>query len=94
MFYNVDIRDAVFDDIFDLSEYVYRFSFSKEIAKNIYDDLYKAIFSLEFLPNRHEIHIWEYRRIIVKWNYKIIYKVEKNNKRVIVIRVFRTEQNV
>lgn len=91
MFYNVVIRDAVHDDINDLSDYIFRFSFSREIAKKIYDDLYSNIFSLNFMPNRYEIYFWEYRRIIVKWSYKIIYKVDEKNKKVIIIRVFRVE---
>lgn len=93
MLYRVVIRDVVHDDINDLSEYIYRFSFSKEIAKKVYDDLYSAIFSLNFLPNRFEKSIWEYRRMIVNGNYKIVYKVDEEGKKVIIIRVFRTEQN-
>ena len=86
------IPKTVEDNINELVDYIYRFSFSIEITKNIYNELYKAIFSLNFLPNRYEKHIWEYRRIIVKWSYKIFYKVDENNKKVIIIRVIRTEQ--
>lgn len=91
MFYKIVIRKAVYDDIFELSDYVFRTSFSIEIAKKIYDDLYACIFSLDFMPNRYEIYFWEYRRIILKWSYKIIYKVNEENKKVIIIRVMRVE---
>lgn len=94
MFYKIVIRDAVHIDINELSDYIYRFSFNQEIAKKIYDDLYKAIFSLEFLPYRFEKYIWEYRRIIVQWSYKIFYKIDEENKKVIITRVIRTEQDL
>jgi hypothetical protein len=57
MFYRIVIRDAIHDDIFELSDYIYRMSFDSIISKKIYDDLYKAIFSLDFLPNRYEKYI-------------------------------------
>lgn len=91
MFYKIVIRDVVHEDIYELSEYVFRFSFSREISKKIYDDLYANIFSLDFMPNRYQVYFWEYRRIIVSWSYKIIYKVDEESKKVIIIRVFRTE---
>ena len=93
MFYKIEISKTVEDDIFDLTDYIYRFTFDKILAKQIYDELYRKIFSLDFLPNRHEEYLWEYRRIIVKWSYKIIYRVDEENKKVIVIRVIRGEQN-
>lgn len=93
MFYKIVMRDAVHNDIFNLTEYIYRFSLSKQIANKVYNDLYSAIFSLNFLPNRFEKSIWEYRRLIVDWNYKIFYRVDEENKKVIIIRVLRSEQN-
>lgn len=93
MFYKIVIRDQVHKDIFELSDYIYRFSFSREIATKVYDDLYSAIFSLNFLPYRFEKYLTEYRRIIVDWNYKIIYKIEEENKKIIIIRVLRTQKS-
>jgi len=92
MFYNIEIPPIVILDIKELSDYIYRLSLNQEISRKIYDDLYKSIFSLNFLPYRFEKYIWEYRRIIVKWSYKIFYKIEEDNKKVIIIRVIRTEQ--
>ncbi|NDK08450.1 type II toxin-antitoxin system RelE/ParE family toxin [Candidatus Gracilibacteria bacterium] len=94
MFYKIVIRDVVHIDINELSDYIYRFSFNQEIAKKIYDDLYKAIFSLEFLPYRFEKYIGEYRRIIVQGSYKIFYKIDEEKKKVIITRVIRTEQDL
>lgn len=92
MFYKIVIRDEVHKDIFELTDYIFRFSYSIEISQKIYDNLYSAIFSLDFIPYRNEIYYWEYRRIIVNWNYKIIYKVNEEDKKVIIIRVFRAER--
>lgn len=92
MFYRIVIRDEVHDDIFELSDYIYRMSYDSFVSKKIYDDLYKAIFSLDFLPNRHEKYIWEYRRIIVNGSYRVFYRVDEENKKVIIIRVIRAEK--
>ena len=92
MFYDIEIPRIVEDDIFDLTDYIYRFTFDKNVAKEIYDELYKNIFTLDFLPNRYEKYLWEYRRIIVKWSYKIIYRVDEEKSKVIIIRVLRVEQ--
>lgn len=92
MFYDIEIPECVENDIAQLSDYIYRFSFSKEISKQVYNELYKTIFSLEFLPYRFEIYAWDYRRVIVKWSYKIFYRIDEHNKKVIIIRVLRTEQ--
>jgi len=41
----------------------------------------------------YQEYLWEYRRVIVKWSYKIIYKIDEENKKVIVVRVIRAEKN-
>lgn len=92
MFYKIEIPKVVENDISELSDYIYRFSYDKEIARKVYDELYKSIFSLDFLPNRYQKYIWEYRRIIVKWSYKIYYKIDEINSKVIIIRILRSEQ--
>lgn len=92
MFYKIEIPNLVHRDIEELSDYIFRFSFDINISKKVYDNLYKSIFSLDFMPNRFEKYIWEYRRIIVNWSYKILYRVDEENKKVIIIRVIRTEQ--
>jgi len=93
MFYNIEIPKIVHKDIFELTRlYIFRLSYSIEISQKIYDNLYSAIFSLDFMPYRNEIYYWEYRRIIVNWNYKIIYKVNEEDKKVIIIRIFRVER--
>lgn len=93
MLYEIEIPNIVHNNISELTDYIYRFSFDLNISRKIYDELYKSIFSLNFLPNRYEKYIWEYRRVIVKWSYRVIYRVDEENMKVIIIRIFRTEQN-
>lgn len=92
MIYNIEIPDNVRDDIDKLTDYIYKKSFSKTISKKIYDELYRVIFSLNFMPEMYQKYLWEYRRVIVKWSYKIIYKIDEKNKKVIVVRVIRAER--
>lgn len=90
-YYQVKIRTAVHNDIESFSDYIFRHSFSREIANKISTKIYQTIFSLAFMPYRFEEYIEWYRRVILDWKYKIIYRVEEKNKKVIIIRIFRTE---
>jgi hypothetical protein len=63
------------------------------VAQKVYDDLYASIFSLEFLPNRYEKYFGDYRRVIINGSYKMIYRVVEEEKKVIIIRIFRVESN-
>ena len=81
MFYKIEISNLAYKDILDLTTYIYEISYSYSIAKKIYDNLYQAIFSLEFMPYRFEKYIWEYRRLIVDWKYKIIYRIEEKKRK-------------
>jgi hypothetical protein len=57
MFYKIEIPVIVEKDIEELTEYIFRFSYDKEISMKIYNELYKAIFSLEFMPRRYMKYI-------------------------------------
>ncbi len=91
MKYKVVIRDIANKDIEDLSDYVFRHSFDLEIAKKVSNRLYEAIFSLRIFPSRFEKYIKDYRRMILDWKYKIIYKIEEEKKKVVIVRIFRVE---
>lgn len=93
MFYDVEVPRRAYEDITELSNYVFQFSMNKNIAIKVYNDLYKAISSLEFMPERYQEYLGEYRRIIVKGSYKIIYKINIEEKKVVIIRVVRTEMS-
>jgi len=92
MFYKIEISDLVYSDIKELTDYLYYVSYSKILSDKLADELFRIIFSLNFMPEMYQKYLWEYRRVIVKWSYKIIYKIEEENKKVIIIRVIRTER--
>ena len=92
--YYIDISPDVDEDIFELTDYIFRFSFSKEIAQKIYNEIYSKIYSLNFMPHMYQKVLWEYRVALVKKTYRIFYKIEEENKKVIIVRVIRTDQNI
>ena len=93
MLYKVEISDLVYLDIKELTDYLYSVSYSKVLSDKLADELFRVIFSLNFMPQMYQEYLWEYRRVIVKWSYKIIYKIDEENKKVIVVRVIRAEKN-
>ncbi|USN57938.1 MAG: type II toxin-antitoxin system RelE/ParE family toxin [Candidatus Peribacteria bacterium] len=93
MFYIVEIPPSVIKEIDRLSDYVFRFSFSGDIAKKVYDNLFRGIFSLEFMPYRFQQVLGDYRVVVVKGSYRVFYKIDETNKKVIIIRVLRSEQD-
>ena len=92
--YKVVIRNEVHDDIYEFADYIFRFSFSKEIAQKIYNEIYSKIYSLNFMPHMYQKVLWEYRVALIKKTYRIFYRVEEENKKVIIVRVIRTDQNI
>ncbi len=87
MQYTLQIKPQVYEDIFNITDYSFRFSFDKNISEKIKNKILGAIYSLEFFPNRFEIYKEKYRRTIVDGKYKIIYFVDEWTKKVIVLRV-------
>ena len=92
MFYKIEISDIVYSDIKELTDYLYSVSHSKILSDKLADELFKVIFSLNFMPEMYQKYLWEYRRVIVNGSYKIIYKIDEKNKKVIIIRVVRAEK--
>jgi plasmid stabilization system protein ParE len=44
------------------------------------------------MPEMYQRYLGEYRRVIVDWKYKIIYKIDEEKKKVIIIRIVRSER--
>ena len=51
MIYKIEIPQVVHDDIFEIVNYIFCFSFDFKITKSISDELYIKIASLNFMPN-------------------------------------------
>jgi plasmid stabilization system protein ParE len=92
--YYIEISPDVDNDIIELTDYIYRMSFSENIAWNLYNELYAKIYSLSFMPEMYQKVLWEYRVALVKKTYRIFYRVEEENKKVIIVRIIRTDQNI
>jgi len=93
MIYNIEIKEWVRNKINNLSDYIYRFSFSKESAKKIYDEIFKDIISLKIFPKRYPKFNEKYRVLTIDKKYRIFFIVDDNKKSVIISRFFSSYQN-
>jgi hypothetical protein len=57
MFYKIKISDLVYFDIKELTDYLYNVSYSKILSDRLADDLFKVIFSLEFMPEMYQKYL-------------------------------------
>ena len=46
------------------------------------------------MPQMYQKVLWEYRVALVKKTYRIFYRIEEEKKKVIIVRVIRTDQNI
>ncbi len=75
-----------------------RATISDQTASHVLKGINNAIRSLALLPESHEVEhlisdeIIEYRRIL-KWNYRIIFTVDKDEIMVLVVDVVSSQQS-
>ncbi len=91
--YRVNIPDEVHNEIISLLDYIFRFSFSKDICLNIANEIYSKIYSLKIFPHRYPIFHNNYRVMVVKKNYKIFYETDEIKKEVIIYKVLSSKQD-
>lgn len=91
--YRVDISDEVHNFIYEQADYVFRISFSQEASQNIFNMLYKEIFSLKVFPNRFPIFNNKYRVFTIKKKFRVFYKVDEENLIVTVNQIFSSYEN-
>lgn len=90
--YVVKLYARAYRDLSDIYTYIAKTLLEPSTALNMADELEKAIFSLEQLPERGAVrHIGayvsgNYRQLFVK-NYCIIYRVLKKNKEVHIVTI-------
>lgn len=89
--YIVRIRNQVHIDIYSHSHSLYQRSLDRELAKDLSKNFYTSIATLAFMPYRFEKQNKHYHRMVVSKKYKIIYRIDEELKKVIVIRIFRVE---
>lgn len=96
--YVVKLYARAYRDLDDIYTYIAKNLLEPGTALNMVDELEKAIFSLEQLPERGAIRRigdyanGDYRQLFVK-NYCIIYRVLKQKKEVHIVTVRYTPSN-
>lgn len=92
-FYSVTITDEALLDLFKIYYYISNDLMSPEVAKNTVNKIRNSIKSLNIFPYRNKLVSCEpwaskgYRQLKVN-NFIVCYSCNKNNKNVIVLRVF------
>ena len=94
----VKLYSRAYQDLDDIYTYIAENLFEPDTALNMIDELEKAIYSLEQLPERGTIRCvgvyanGDYRQLFVK-NYVIIYRVLIEKKEVHIVTVRYTPSN-
>jgi len=91
--YNLEIKDNVHEFIWELWEYIFRYSFSIDVSKKLMDHIYKEIFSLKIFPNRFPKFNDKYRVLTIDKKYRVFYIVDEKNEKVIISRIFASVEN-
>ncbi len=90
--FSVKLLSMAYENLNEIYEYIASKLLSKQSAENLIDDLEDAILSLETMPSRdakRRTGIFAnkgYRQIFVK-NFIIIYRIDNENKEVVVVTV-------
>ncbi|MCP4523404.1 MAG: type II toxin-antitoxin system RelE/ParE family toxin [Candidatus Gracilibacteria bacterium] len=91
--YNIHVRESVITDLEELTEYIFRATFSRESAEEVYDKIMASIIGLKIFPFKYPIFEGNYRVMTVYNKYRIFYRVDKNNNEVIIQFIFSTDEN-
>ncbi|MBQ6517892.1 MAG: type II toxin-antitoxin system RelE/ParE family toxin [Anaerolineaceae bacterium] len=90
--YTVKLYSHAVRDLEEIYTYIEQELLEPEAASGMMDTIENAIYSLEFFPERGSYRKYgsyagkKYRQLIVK-NYSVIYKIDVENKNVIVVTV-------
>jgi len=80
------------NDIENILIYLLNENVWKTLVYRIKNIIYSSIFWLEYFPEKCSFYIEDYRRLLVK-AYSIFYKIDENNKKVIIYRILHQSQN-
>ena len=90
--YQVVMLSEAYNNIDEIYEYISKHLLEPQIALNMVDSIEEAILSLEQMPKRgaprrHGVYASKgYRQLFVK-NYTIIYRINEEDKQVIIVTV-------
>ena len=85
--YKISFKNLFFLDLQLIQDVVFRFTFSKTNTQNIIDWIYSSIFWLSLFPNRYIEYKYWFRTLIIKWKYKVFYKVNEEKQEIQVYRI-------
>lgn len=85
--YSIELLEETKKDLNIITENIFLYSFSVEIVDKIYKEIISNIFSLQIFPYRFIKYKNDYRVMTVRWKYKVFYKVDELNNKVIIYRV-------
>jgi len=91
--YNVKIDDRANQDLNNILDYIFRFSFSIETTNKIYDEIISKIIWLKIFPNMYPVFVWDLRVMTIRNKYRIFYKVDEINKIVKVFYLFSSQED-
>jgi len=91
--YDIQIKKSVLHDLEEISDYIFRFSFSRETADKIYDKIMASIISLKIFPFSFPVFEDDFRVMTVDSKYRIFYKINDNSKVIIVQYIFWSAEN-
>ncbi len=79
--YNIEIKKSVLEDLDEISDYIFRFTFSQETSNKIHDEIMWKILSLKVMPYMFPVFEDNFRVMTVKRKYRIFYKVDETKKK-------------
>lgn len=91
--YNIEIKKSVLEDLDEISDYIFRFTFSQETSNKIHDEIMWKILSLKVMPYMFPVFEDNFRVMTVKRKYRIFYKVDETKKNVIIQHIFWSEED-
>lgn len=91
--YNVTFKSNFYADLWEITDYIFRFSFNYSSTNKVYDEIMWKILWLKIFPNMYPVFEWDLRVMTVRNKYKIFYKVDEISKIVTIYYIFGSEEN-
>lgn len=91
--YNVKVKESVLQDLEEIVEYIFRLSYSLELADKIYDKIMASIISLKIFPYSFPVFENNFRVMTIDKKYRVFYQVDEKLKVVIVQYIFWSSED-
>ncbi len=91
--YKVIIPNYIVEDLKEIKEYIFRFTFSEQTASNIVNEIIANIMWLKVFPFMYPPYKNNLRVMTIRKKYRIFYKVNESTKQVKIYYIFWAEQD-